>query len=85
MFELPFYIGLSKLFCASFKTASVSLLPLSKMINIEEKSRTLNFKRFDFPMEFQMKVAFEMKDPKSWCETVVLHGYFTNYELWLTS
>ena len=52
-FDLPFSICLSKLFCDSFKTASLSLFPFDKMVNIEEKSRMLNFQRFHFPMELQ--------------------------------
>ena len=52
VFELPFLIGLSKLFGDSYKTASLSLSPFGKMVNIEEKSRKLNFQRFHFPMGF---------------------------------
>ena len=71
IFEMPFSICLSKLFCNSFKTASLSLSIFDKMVNIEEKSRTLNFQRFHFLMEFPLEVTsqhnfFETKDPTLW-------------------
>ena len=41
------------------------------MVNIEEKSGTLNFFRFQFPMEVSIQRGIqqsfsEMKDPTSW-------------------
>ena len=66
IFEVRLSKCLSKLFCDSFRIASLSLSPFCKMVNIEEKSRILNFQRFHFPIEFVLKVAFnslfEMKD-----------------------
>ena len=60
------------MFCDSFKAASLSLSPFDKIKNTEEKSRTLNFQRFHFLMEFIsiesdiQHSSFEMKDPSSW-------------------
>ena len=55
IFELPFSKCLSKLFCDSFKTASLSLSPFGKMVQVEEKSRKLNFQGFP---SFQVYLTF---------------------------
>ena len=51
--------------------ALLSLSPFGTMVNIEEKSGTLNFLRFQFPMEVSIQSDIqqsfsEMKDPTSW-------------------
>ena len=43
------------MFCDSFRTASLWLSPFGKMVNIEEKSHTLNFQQFHFTLTKEKK------------------------------
>ena len=50
------------MFYDSFRTASLSLSPFGKMVNIEEKSGILNFPIVSIESSIQQSL-FEMKDP----------------------